>query len=155
MAGDILYFEDIAVGDSFSFGPLTVTREETIAFAAEYDPQPFHLSDEAAAKTHFGTISASGWHTTALFMKMFVAAIQQEPGRQAASLGAMGVDELRWLRPVRPGDTLRGTSEVIDKKSSQSRPEMGIVRNQVTLFNQDDKPVMTMIPIAMWRTRPA
>lgn len=154
MAGDILYFEDIALGDSFSFGPLTVTREETIAFAAEYDPQPFHLSDEAAAKTHFGTISASGWHTTALFMKMFVAAIQQEPGRQAASLGAMGVDELRWLRPVRPGDTLRGTSEVIDKKPSQSRPEMGIVRNQVTVFNQDDKPVMTMIPIAMWRTRP-
>ncbi len=154
MAEDILWFEDIAIGDSFDFGPLTITREETVAFAAEYDPQPFHLSDEAAAKTHFGTISASGWHTTALFMKMFVAAIQEHPGRQAASLGAMGVDELRWLRPVRPGDTLRGTSEVIEKKASQSRPEMGIVHNQVTIFNQDDKPVMTMIPIAMWRTRP-
>lgn len=155
MAGnDIVYFEDIAIGDRFDFGPLTLTREESIAFAAEFDPQPFHLSDEAAAKTHFGTISASGWHTTALFMKMFVAAMQKEPGRQAASLGAMGVDELRWLRPVRPGDTLRGVNEVIEKTASSTRPEMGIVRNKVTIYNQDDKPVLTMIPIAMWRTRP-
>lgn len=154
MQDDILYFEDIEVGDSFEFGPLSISRDETVAFAAEFDPQPFHLSDDAAARTHFGTISASGWHTTALFMKMFVAEMQKHPGRQAASLGAMGVDELRWLRPVRPGDTLRGRTEVIDKKVSQSRPEMGIVRNHVTIFNQDDKPVMTMIPIAMWRTRP-
>jgi acyl dehydratase len=153
MADDILYFEDIAIGDSFDFGPLTVSREETIAFAAAFDPQPFHLSDEAAATTHFGTLSASGWHTTALFMKMFVAEMQKNPGRQAASLGAMGADELRWLRPVRPGDTLRGRSEVIDKKASQSRPEMGIVRSKVTIVNQDDQPVLTMIPIAMWRTR--
>lgn len=154
MAEEIVYFEDIAIGDGFDFGPLTVSREETVAFAAEFDPQPFHLSDEAAAQTHFGTLSASGWHTTALFMKMFVAEMQRQPGRQAASLGAMGVDELRWLRPLRPGDTLHGRSEVIDKKASQSRPEMGIVRSKVTIFNQDDKPVLTMIPIAMWRTRP-
>lgn len=151
---DIVYFEDIAIGDSFDFGPLTVSREEAIAFAAEFDPQPFHLSDEAAATTHFGTLSASGWHSTALFMKMFVAEIQKQPGRQAASLGAIGVDELRWLRPVRPGDTLRGINVVIDKKVSATRPEMGIVRNQVTIFNQKDQPVLTMIPIAMWRTRP-
>lgn len=150
----ILYFEDIAVGDVAAFGPLTVTREEAIAFAAAFDPQPFHLSDEAAAKTHFGTISASGWHTTALFMKMFVAEMQRDPARQAASLGAMGIDELRWLRPVRPDDTLRGVSEVIEKIPSRSRPEMGIIRNKVKLFNQHDEPVLTMIPIAMWRTRP-
>lgn len=156
MAGDdTVYFEDIVIGDRFDFGPLTLTRDESIAFAAEFDPQPFHLSDEAAAQTHFGTISASGWHTTALFMKMFVAAMQREPGRQAASLGAIGVDELRWLRPVRPGDTLRGVNEVIEKKASRTRPEMGIVRNKVTIYNQDDRPVMTMIPVAMWRTRPA
>ena len=153
MAQDLLYFEDLQVGDSFAFGPLTVTRDEVIAFASEFDAQPFHLSDEAAAQTHFGTIPASGWHTTALFMKMFVAEMQKNPARQAASLGAMGVDELRWLRPVRPGDTLRGTNEVIDTKISKSRPEMGIVRNKVTIFNQHDEPVMTMIPIAMWRTR--
>lgn len=154
MADDIIYFEDLVIGERFDFGPVTLTREESIAFAAQFDPQPFHLSDEAAASTHFGTISASGWHTTALFMKMFVAAMQENPGRQAASLGAMGVDELRWLRPVRPGDTLRGTNEVIEKKASKSRPEMGIVRNRVTLWNQHDEPVLTMIPIAMWRTRP-
>ncbi|MGF7203479.1 acyl dehydratase [Sphingobium olei] len=155
MADGIVYFEDIAVGDGFDAGPLTVSREDVIRFAAEFDPQPFHLSDEAAAQTHFRSLAASGWHTTALFMKMFVAAMQKEPGRQAASLGAIGVDELRWLRPVRPGDTLRGTNEVIDKKASASRPEMGIVRNRVTIYNQHDEPVLTMIPITMWRTRPA
>lgn len=155
MADDIVYFEDLIVGDGFDFGPVTLSREESIAFAAEFDAQPFHLSDEAAAHTHFGTISASGWHTTALFMKMFVAEMQRNPGRQAASLGALGADELRWLKPVRPGDTLRGTSEVIDKKASAKRPEMGIVRSKVTIFNQHDEPVMTMIPIAMWRTRVA
>lgn len=154
MSDDIVYFEDLAIGDSIAFGPVTITRDETIAFAAQFDPQPFHLSDEAAATTHFGTLSGSGWHTTALFMKMFVAEMQKDPGKQAASLGAMGVDELRWLRPLRPGDTLRGVSEVIDKKASKSRPEMGIVRNKVTIFNQHDEPIMTMIPIAMWRTRP-
>jgi acyl dehydratase len=152
---ETVYFEDVAVGDTIHFGPLTVTREEVITFAAEYDPQPFHLSDEEAAATHFGSLSASGWQSTALFMKMFVAEMQKVPGRQEASLGAVGVDELRWLRPVRPGDTLRGTSEVIETKASRSRPEMGVVRSQVTMVNQHDEPVMTMKPIAMFRTRPA
>ncbi len=151
---EVEYFEDIAIGATATFGPITVTREEVVAFAAEFDPQPFHLSDEAAAATHFGSIAASGWHTTALFMKMFVAHMQAHGARQQASLGALGVDELRWLRPVRPGDTLRGVSEVIDKKASQSRPERGIVRSRVTMVNQNDEPVMTMIPIAMVRTRP-
>jgi acyl dehydratase len=152
---DIVYFEDVTVGEVIDFGPLTVRRDEIIAFASEYDPQPFHLSDDAAAMTHFGSLSASGWHSTALFMKMFVAEMQKTPGRQEASLGAMGIDELRWLRPVRPGDTLRGTSEVIETKASRSRPEMGVVRSRVTMFNQNDEPVMTMIPIVLFRTRPA
>lgn len=152
---EIVYFEDVAVGSSNEFGPLTISREEIIAFASEFDPQPFHLSDEAAAQTHFGSLASSGWHTTALTMKMMIAAWQDNPGVQAASLGAMGVDELRWLQPVRPGDTLRGRSEVIDKKASKSRPEMGIVKTQVTIFNQRDEPVLTMKPIAMFRTRPA
>ena len=151
---DMVYFEDIAIGETLAIGPITVSREEVVAFATEFDPQPFHLSDEAASKTHFGSLSASGWHSTALFMKMFVAEMQKNPARQAASLGAIGIDELRWLRPVRPGDTLRGVSEVIDKTVSRSRPEMGVVRNQVTIYNQKDEAVMTMIPIVMWRTRP-
>ena len=152
---DIVYFEDVTVGNVIDFGPLTVSREEIIAFASEYDPQPFHLSDEAAEATHFGSLSASGWQSTALFMKMFVAEMQKAPGRQEASLGAIGIDELRWLRPVRPGDTLRGTSEVIETKASRSRAEMGVVRSRVTMFNQNDEAVMTMIPIVMFRTRPA
>lgn len=155
MADETMWFEDLAIGDSITFGPVTLTREESIAFAREYDPQPFHLSDAAAAQTHFGTISASGWNTTALFMKMFVTEMQRQPARQAASLGAAGVDELRWVKPVRPGDTLRGTSEIIALIPSKSRPEMGVVRSQVTIYNQGDEVVMTMIPIALWRTRPA
>ena len=151
---ETVYFEDIAVGDTLHVGPITIGRDEIIAFAGEFDPQPFHLSDEAAAKTHFGSLSASGWHTVSLFMKMFVAEIQKRPGYQDSSLGAIGIDELRWLQPVRPGDTLRGTSEVIEKKASRSRPEMGVVKTRVTLFNQKDEPVMTMQPIAMFRTRP-
>lgn len=151
---EIIYFEDVMVGDTLTFGPLTISRDEIVAFAAEFDAQPFHLSDEAAAETHFGSLSASGWHTTALFMKMFVAKMQAG-GHQDASLGAMGVDELRWLRPVRPGDTLSGTSEVIEKKASRTRPEMGIVKSRVTIINQHDQPVMTMMPIALFRTRPA
>ncbi|WP_150292385.1 MaoC family dehydratase [Sphingobium estronivorans] len=151
---EIVYFEDVQIGDRNEFGPVSVDREQILAFAAEFDPQPFHLSDDAAAQTHFGSLAASGWHTTALSMKIMVAAWQKDPGVQAASLGAMGVDELRWLQPVRPGDTLRGTSEVIEKKASRSRPEMGIVKSRITLFNQRDEPVLTMIPIAMFRTRP-
>lgn len=148
------WFEDVAVGDRMDFGPLTISRDEIVAFAREYDFQPFHLSDEAAAQTHFGSLSASGWHTTALFMKMMLTELQKRPGLQESSLGAMGIDELRWLRPVRPGDTLRGVSEVIATKSSRSRPEMGVVTSLVTLFNQHDEPVLTMKPITLIRTRP-
>ncbi len=154
MTMDIAYFEDVAIGDRIDFGPVTVSREEIIAFAQQFDPQPFHLSDEGAARTHFGSLSASGWHTTGLFMRMFVAHMQANPAQQRASLGAMGVDELRWLRPVRPDDVLRGESEVIEKTPSRSRPEMGIVRARITVRNQDGEPVLTMIPIYMIRTRP-
>lgn len=152
---EIVYFEDVMVGDRNEFGPLTISREEIVAFAQQFDPQPFHLSDEAAAETHFGSLASSGWHTTALSMKMMVAQWQRNPGMQAASLGALGIDELRWLQPVRPGDTLRGTSEVIETKASRSRPEMGIVKTHITLFNQRDEPVLSMKPIGMFRTRPA
>lgn len=151
---EIIYFEDVIVGDSITFGPLSISRESIIDFAQEFDPQPFHLSDEAAAETHFGSLSSSGWHTTALSMKMLVEAWKNNPGIQAASLGALGVDELRWLQPVRPGDILSGTSEVVEKKASKSRPEMGIVKSLVTVVNQRGEPVMTMKPIAMFRTRP-
>ena len=98
------YFEDIVVGAKASFGSYEVTREEVIDFARRYDPQPFHLSDEAAAETHFGRLSASGWHTCAMAMSMIVENLRNN---KQAGLGSPGVDELRWLKPVYPGDTLR------------------------------------------------
>ncbi len=149
------YFEDIEIGEVERFGHYVVEREEVIDFASKYDPQPFHLSDEAAARTHFKKLAASGWHSTGMFMAMFVEHIQERPERQAASLGAMGVDELRWLQPCYPGDVLRCEAEVVEKIPSRSRPEMGIVKTKITVFNQRDEPVMTLKPIAMWRTRPA
>ncbi len=144
------YFEDIAVGAKSSFGNYPVTREEVVAFAEKYDPQPFHLSDEAAAQTHFGRLSASGWHTCAMVMSMIVENLKNH---RQAGLGSPGVDELRWLKPVYPGDTLRCETEVIEKRQSQSRPEMGIFKSRMTVLNQHDVPVMTMVSNGLIRTR--
>ena len=126
------------------------SREEVIDFARKYDPQPFHLDDEAAAKTHFGRISASGWHTCAMTMSMLVANLT---ANKQAGLGSPGVDELRWKKPVYPGDTLRCETEVIEKRRSASRPEMGVYRSRVRVLNQDDLPVMTFISNGLIRTR--
>ena len=146
------YFEDIAVGAKASFGSYQVTREEVMDFAARYDPQPFHLSDDAAARTHFGRLSASGWHTCAMVMSMIVENLKHN---KQAGLGSPGVDELRWPKPVYPGDTLRCETEVIEKRQSQSRPEMGIFKSRMTVFNQDDVAVMSMISNGLIATRPA
>jgi len=145
------YFEDLVVGEKASFGRYEVTREEVTDFARKYDPQPFHLSDEAAAKTHFGRMSASGWHTTAMTMSMLVAQFQANP---QAGLGAAGIDELRWLKPVYPGDTLRCDTELLDKRESRSRPEMGSTRTRTTVINQDQVPVMTFIANGLIGRRP-
>lgn len=147
------YWEDVAEGERTRFGRYEVTRDEVIEFARQYDFQPFHLSDEAAAGTHFGRLAASGWHTAAMMMAMNVAHMQGSDS-QSASLGAAGIDELRWLRPVYPGDTLRCETEVVEKRASQSRPDMGSVRTRITVLNQDDAPVMTMIAIGLMRRRP-
>lgn len=146
------YFEDIAVGDVARFGSYAVTREETVEFARRYDPQPFHLSDEAAARTHFGRVSASGWHTCAMMMAMLVAHMKDNA---QASLGSPGMDELRWLRPVYPGDTLSMETEVIEARRSASRPEMGITKSRMTVFNQDGVAVMTVVANGLIATRPA
>lgn len=145
------YFEDIAVGTTASFGSYPVTREEVIAFAERYDPQPFHLSDDAAAKTHFGRLAASGWHTCAMTMAMLVAHFKEN---RQAGLGSPGVDELRWKRPVFPGDTLRCAVEVLETRPSKSRPEMGLVVSRVEVFNQDDTLVMSFLSNVMIATRP-
>ncbi len=146
------YFEDLQVGDRAAFGRYEVTREEVVAFAEKYDPQPFHLSDEAAAQTHFGRLAASGWHTCAMTMSMYVAHLKASPH---ASLGAAGVDELRWLKPVFPGDVLRCETELLEKKQSEKRPEMGSTRSRMTTFNQNDEPVLTFVARGLIRTRGA
>ena len=144
------FYEDIAIGHKQAFGRYKVTREEVIDFASKYDPQPFHLDDEAAAQTHFGRISASGWHTCAMTMSMLVENLTKH---KQAGLGSPGVDQLRWKKPVYPGDTLRCESEVIEKRRSASRPEMGIFKSHLAVFNQNDEPVMEMVSNGLIRTR--
>lgn len=148
----MLYLEDLEIGQRTSFGAYAVTREEVLAFASAYDPQPFHLSDEAAAKTYFGKIAASGWHTCAMTMRMLV-----DNGRDVpmASLGSPGVDELRWLKPVYPGDTLRVETEIVDVTPSRSKPDIGTFKSEVTVLNQDEVAVMQMKTIVLIRRRPS
>lgn len=147
----MLYFEDIEIGHRSAFGRYEVTREEVIEFASKYDPQPFHLDDEAAAKTFFGRIAASGWHTCAMMMRMMADNMKNN---DQAGLGSPGVDELRWLKPVYPGDVLRCESEILDKTPSKSRSDMGSYRAKAIVFNQNDEPAMEFILIGLIRKRP-
>jgi acyl dehydratase len=147
----MIYFEDLRIGEQTYFGAYEVTREEVLEFAAKYDPQPFHLSDEEAAKTHFGRIAASGWHTAAMVMSVIARRVVDQ---RQAGLGSPGIDELRWRRPVYPGDTLHVKGEILEKTPSRSRPEMGSFRTQTIVTNQKDEVVMTFVSIVLIRRRP-
>ena len=151
MSDDLLYFEDLKIGTKASFGRYEVTREEVLEFARKYDPQPFHVSDEEAAKTHFGRISASGWHTCAMVMAVIARHVVEH---EQAGLGSPGIDELRWRRPVYPGDTLHVRARIVDKTPSRSKPEMGSFRSDTTVTNQRGEPVMTFTSIVLIRRRP-
>lgn len=144
------YYEDIEVGSTQSFGSYTVTLEEVTDFASKYDPQPFHLDEEFAATTHFGRLSASGWHTCAMTMAMMVENMKNE---ESAGLGSPGVDQLRWVKPVYPGDTLRCETEVLEKRRSAKRPEMGIFKSRGRTFNQHGELVLEMVSNGLIRTR--
>ena len=145
------YFEDLEVGAETHFGSYDVTREEVLEFARKYDPQPFHLSDDAAALTHFGRLCASGWHTCAMTMAVLA---RFAVSHAQAGLGSPGIDELRWLKPVYPGDTLHVHGRIVDKTPSRSRPDMGSYRTETTVTNQDGVPVMRYISIVLIRRRP-
>jgi acyl dehydratase len=145
------YFEDLRIGEESYFGSYEVTREEVIAFAEKYDPQPFHLSNEAAAKTHFGRLAASGWHTCAMTMAVIARRVVET---SQAGLGSPGVDELRWLKPVFPGDTIHVTSRVVEAKPSRSKPDIGSFRSATVVSNQHGEPVMTFTSIVLIRRRP-
>jgi acyl dehydratase len=144
-----LYFEDFAPGQTIEHGPRLLTREEIVAFAAQYDPQPMHLDEEAGRNSLLGGLAASGWHGCSLMMRMICDAFILD----AASMGAGSVEEVRWLKPIRPGDqlTLRGT--VLDARASRTRPEMGIVRFQFEMSNARAEPVLTMVTPALLKRR--
>ena len=134
------YFEDIRAGEVIELGSVEVTREEVLEFARRYDPQPFHVDEEAAAASPFGGVIASGWHTAAMFMRLFVEKILLG----SASLGSPGVEELRWLHPVRPGDVLTGRVRVVETRPSERNPTRGTVITDSEAINQDGEVVMRM-----------
>jgi acyl dehydratase len=147
----VRYFEDFQVGDMSEVGPVTVSEAEIVEFAQRFDPQPFHVDREAAAASPFGGLIASGWHTTALFMGMFVRGVLLE----SASLGSPGVEEIRWTAPVRPGDTLRARSTVTDVRDSSKDPRRGTVVTTNEVYNQDGVLVLRLRARGFFARRPS
>jgi len=145
----IEWFDDLKVGMRFKSGEMTVSKQDIKRFAAEFDPQPFHTDEEAAKETVFKGLAASGWHTAAIAMNL---AVQVRPFGPHPLLGA-GVDDLRWTKPVRPGDTVHLEGEVVELIPSRTKPQ-GIVRVKWTLYNQDGDAVYTFNPIAIVPRRP-
>ncbi|WP_338873573.1 MaoC family dehydratase [Myxococcus stipitatus] len=144
------YFEDFQPGDASEAGPYVISREEIIAFAKQFDPQPFHLSDEGGREGIFGGIIASGWHTASICHKLVVEHLL----KGSASLGSPGLDELKWLRPVRPGDALTARFEVISTTPSRSKPDRGAIKFRFEVRNQSGEVVMTEIANALFSRRP-
>jgi acyl dehydratase len=145
-----LYFEDFTPGREFRTDGATITEAQILDFALAFDPQPFHLDAEAAKESIFGGLIASGFQTMALTFRLFI----QTRALAASSLGSPGVDELRWLRPVRPGDTLRAVVQVVEQRPSTSKPDRGIVRLHWASLNQRGEPVLTMTSMQLVRRRP-
>lgn len=145
------YFEDYHVGMVDEFGDIAVTAQEIVEFARRYDPQSMHVDPVAAAQGPFGGLIASGWHTASMVMRLFV----EHYLSKVATLPSPGVDELRWVRPVRPGDTLRVRVTVLETKRSRSKPDRGLVRGLVEVLNQNDELVMTQRPMNLMRCRSA
>jgi len=135
------YLDDFAVGQTFGSGRLRIDKERIKTFAAEFDPQPFHLDEEAARNTLFQGLAASGWHTAALTMRLLV----ESELKPAGGIVGAGFDEFRWPRPVRPGDELRVESEVLEVRPSKSRPEQGMIKVRTTTLNQNAEPVQISV----------
>jgi acyl dehydratase len=146
-----MYLEDFHPGQTIELGTRMIDREEILEFARKYDPQPFHVDEEAARQSIYGGLIASGWHTAAMFMRLLVDTVASK----SASLGSPGIDEIRWLKPVRPGDTLSARMVVLDVVPSRSKPDRGHIRASHELFNQAGEKVMTMIGLGIYRRRPA
>jgi acyl dehydratase len=149
MSGPV-HFEDVEIGAVRRFGRYEVTPEEIVAFARQFDPQFFHVDPDAARQSIFGGLIASGWHTGAMFIRMIT---QDGPFAGHAVQGAMGFDDLRWLKPVRPGDVLSVESEVVGKEASPKRPHVGIVRVTSRIMNQRGEVVMSLTSLVLYRRR--
>ncbi|HYC41428.1 MAG TPA: MaoC family dehydratase [Noviherbaspirillum sp.] len=144
------YFEDFEPGKTIEVGSRTVSEEEIIEFATKYDPQPFHVDQDAAGKSIYGGIIASGWHTCGMIMRLMVDGLLKE----AASLGSPGVDEIRWIKPVRGGDTLHVTTTPLEVKPSASKPDRGVVVTLWEAKNQHGEVVATIKGMGMFGRRP-
>jgi acyl dehydratase len=144
------YFEDFFEGLTVDLGNVEFTADSIITFAREYDPQPMHTDPEQARGSIYGGLIASGWHTAGTYMRMLVDSVIG----QSESLGSPGVDNLRWLKPVRPGDTLHGHFIVVEAKLSRSRPDRGIVRSRGEMVNQDNEIVMQLEAVNFFGRRP-
>ncbi len=143
------YWEDFPVGKVSEFGAMTVSAEEIIEFAGKFDPQPFHLSEEGGKNSLFGGLCASGWHTCAMAMRMMCDGYILE----SASLGSPGLENIRWLKPVRPGDTLHVRSVVLEARPMDSKPHVGLLRVRTEVLNQNNEEVMQMEGYGMYRRR--
>ncbi|EON21725.1 acyl dehydratase [Cupriavidus sp. GA3-3] len=147
----MLYFEDFEVGSRRELGSYLVTEEEILAFARQYDPQPFHIDKEAAARSIYGGVISSGWMTCSIMMRLLVLSTTGK----SASMGSPGVDEIRWLKPVYAGDTLTVVLNVLDSRPSQSKPDRGVVHTQWEATNQRGELVCTVKGMGMYGRRPA
>jgi acyl dehydratase len=143
------HYEDFAAGAVFPLGSRAVSREEIVAFAEEFDPQPFHLDEEAARASLLGGLSASGWHTAAIMMRLYVDGLLNG----SAAMGGAGIDRLDWRLPVRPGDRLTGRATVLDRRISQRRPGMGIVRFEIVLENDRGETVLVCVTPVLFGVR--
>jgi acyl dehydratase len=145
------YFEDYPVGEVAEFGDYPVSEQEVVDFATRYDPQPFHIDAQAARGTIYGGLISSGWMTASCAMRMMV----DHYISPLASMGSPGIDELRWLRPVRPGDRLRMRVSVVDVRASQSKPDRGMVQFLEEVVNQEGTTIMTLKGFGMYARRPS
>jgi acyl dehydratase len=145
-----IYLDDLVPGQVHELGRHTVSADDIVAFATLWDPQPFHLDEAAARASIYGGLIASGWHTCCIFMRLFADGLLN----RAAAMGSPGLDELRWLKPVRPGDTLFGRVEVLEVTPSRSRPDRGIARLRSAVRNQADDEVLSFVAAVMFRRRP-
>jgi acyl dehydratase len=150
---DILYLEDLEIGEVSTFGRYEVSEDEILSFAREFDVQPFHIDPEAAGNSIYGGLIASGWHTGAMMMRMLVD--RRDRGPRAAVLASPGFDDMQWFKPVRPGDVLSIRSELIEVTPSRSKPDRGSIKVRIEVLDQTEQVVMRVISLAVVARRPA